>query len=41
MLTKLLENKWTIIAIVLVIIAVYYFYQKNQTTDSPRAPLLG
>ena len=29
MLTKLLENKWTIIAIVLVVIAIYYFYQKN------------
>jgi len=29
MLTKLLENKWTIIAVVLVAIAIYYFYQKN------------
>ncbi len=29
MLTKLKEHKWTIIAVVLVLIAVYYFYQKN------------
>lgn len=26
---KLKENKWTIIAVVLVAIAIYYFYQKN------------
>ncbi len=31
MLTKLKEHKWTIIAIVVAIIAIYYFYQKNQT----------
>ena len=31
MLNKLKEHQWTIIAVVLVIIAVYYFYQKNQT----------
>ena len=33
MLTKLLENKWTIIAVVLVAVAIYYFYQKNQTNS--------
>jgi len=41
MLTKLLEHKWTIIAVVVAIAIIYYFYQKNQTTNSPRAPLLG
>jgi len=29
MLQKLKEHKWTILAVVLVIIALYYFYQKN------------
>jgi len=29
MLTKLLENKWIIIAVVIALIAIYYFYQKN------------
>lgn len=33
MLTKLLENKWIIIAIVVAMIVAYYFYQKNQTND--------
>jgi len=31
MLTKLKEHKWTIIAVVVALIAIYYFYQKNQT----------
>ena len=31
MLTKLKEHKWTILAVVLVALAIYYFYQKNQT----------
>ena len=30
MLTKLKEHKWTILAVVLVALALYYFYQKNQ-----------
>ena len=29
MLTKILENKWIIIAVVIALIAIYYFYQKN------------
>ena len=29
MLTKLFENKWTIIAIVIAMAVIYYFYQKN------------
>jgi hypothetical protein len=29
MLTKLLENKWTVVAIILAIVVAYYFYQKN------------
>jgi len=29
MLQKLKEHKWTIVAIVLAIIVIYYFYQKN------------
>jgi len=29
MLQKLLENKWIIVGVVLAIIAIYYFYQKN------------
>lgn len=33
MLNKLKENKWIIIAVVLVAIALYYFYQKNQTNS--------
>jgi len=31
MLAQIKEHKWTIIAAVVVLIAVYYFYQKNQT----------
>lgn len=31
MLEKLKEHQWTIIAIVVALIVVYYFYQKNQT----------
>jgi len=31
MLQKLLENKWIIIAVVIALIAVYYFYTQNQT----------
>jgi len=31
MLQKITEHKWTILAVVLVAIALYYFYQKNQT----------
>ena len=31
MLTKLLENKWTVMAVVLALMAIYYFYQ-NQTS---------
>ena len=31
MLEKLKEHKWTIIAVVLALIAVYYFYQKSHT----------
>jgi len=41
MLTKLLEHKWTIITVVVAIAVIYYFYQKNQTTNPSRAPLLG
>ena len=29
MLQKLKENKWIIIAVVVALIAIYYFYQKN------------
>ena len=29
MLQKLIQNKWTVIAIVVAIIVAYYFYQKN------------
>jgi len=29
MLNKLKEHKWTIIAIVVALIVIYYFYQKN------------
>jgi len=29
MLQKLIQNKWTIIAIVVALIIAYYFYQKN------------
>ena len=29
MLTKLLENKWTVVTIILAIVVAYYFYQKN------------
>ena len=29
MLDKIKEHKWTIIAIVIAIIAIYYFYHKN------------
>ena len=29
MLQKLKEHKWTILAVVLALIVVYYFYQKN------------
>jgi hypothetical protein len=29
MLTKLKEHKWTIIAILVAVIVIYYFYQKN------------
>jgi len=29
MLQKLIQNKWTVIAIVVAIVITYYFYQKN------------
>jgi len=29
MLQKLKEHKWTIAAIILVLVVAYYFYQKN------------
>ena len=29
MLQKLIQNKWTVIAIVVAIAIAYYFYQKN------------
>lgn len=32
MLAKIKEHKWTIIAVVVVAVAIYYFYQKNQTS---------
>jgi len=38
MLQKIKEHKWTIITVVLVAAAIYYFYQKSQDTS---APLLG
>ena len=31
MLQKLKEHKWTIMVAVIALIAIYYFYQKNQT----------
>jgi hypothetical protein len=33
MLQKLKENKWIVIGVVVALIAIYYFYQKNQTND--------
>lgn len=31
MLDQIKKNKWIIIAVVIALIAIYYFYQKNQT----------
>ena len=33
MLQKLKDHKWTILAVVLALIALYYFYQRNQTNN--------